>query len=137
MNSRAKGARVEREAAKFLTSIGFPAERNARNGKSADDIVVPSLPNVHFEVKGDRSIGVGTKALTDAVIQSRRDAVPYFTEPAFPVVLWKEHKKGWRMTYLDTRNCVEVTVGGADDIKAVLCWASPRTPITRDGAGKE
>ena len=130
MNSRAKGARVEREAAAFLTSIGFPAERNARNGLSADDIVCPSLPGVHFEVKGDRSIGVGTKALDDAMDQSARDA----GKDAMPVVLWREHRKGWRLTYSDGSHRAFVTVAD-EDIVHVLDWlAGLTTPLN---AGKE
>lgn len=125
MNSRAKGARVEREAAKFLASIGFPAERNARNGKSADDIVVPSLPNVHFEVKGDRSIGVGTKALHDAMEQAVGNS-----GKRIAVVLWKEHLKGWRLT-CDCHEGVLYTIGQ----KHIAQWLTFQ--ITRDGAGKE
>lgn len=129
-NSRAKGARVEREAAKFLTSIGFPAERNARNGKSTDDLVVPSLPGVHFEVKGDRSIGVGTKALDDAMDQAMEAAAGH----QVPVVLWKEHRKGWRLSFVPWIDG-EIATVGESDIEHRLRRINEQD--ARDGAGKE
>ncbi len=96
INSRQKGARVEREAAEFLRGFGFTVERNARNGKSAADLDLsadPSLRHIHLEIKGDRSIGLATKALTDAMDQAQRDAggKPWG-------VLWKQHRGPWVLT---------------------------------------
>ena len=48
--SRDKGARGEREAARVLSEYGIPSERAARNGKHAGDLVHP-LELVHIEVK--------------------------------------------------------------------------------------
>lgn len=56
VNSRNKGARIEREAAKALAAVtGLPHERGARNGvPGADDCV--GWPGVHEEVKGRKKI---------------------------------------------------------------------------------
>ncbi len=126
-NSRAKGARIERAAAKYLTSLGFPAERNARNGISTDDLVVPSLPRVHIEVKGDRSIGLGTKALADAIEQAERDR-----GGRCAAVLWYEHRKGWRLSVLD---CIgnTVTYAGSSEIASALAWLNGDKAIMASG----
>lgn len=134
INSRQKGARVEREAAKFLTSLGFVATRNARNGLSAADLdlsACPVLVNVHLEIKGDRSIGLGTKALDDAMEQAQEAAVdkswvpplaevgshPEIAKPH--AVLWLEHRKGWRLTWNATYP-IQVTTAKPNQIKAAL-----------------
>ena len=116
-NSRAKGARIERAAAKYLTSLGFPAERNARNGISTDDLVVPSLQNVHIEVKGDRKIGLGTAALASAIEQAERDS----GDCCAAVVLWYEHRKGWRLSAPDRYGLI-ATYAEDWTIKAMLGW---------------
>ena len=113
-NSRAKGARIERAAAKYLTSLGFPAERNARNGKSTDDLVVPSLPNVHIEVKGDRKIDIDTQALCAAIDQAEECK----HDGQLACVLWYEHRKGWRLSLFD-RDGLFATYTG-DDIARAL-----------------
>lgn len=55
INSRAKGARGERELAKFLTDQGFPAKRGVqfsqgKFGLTESDVVCDSLP-LHIECK--------------------------------------------------------------------------------------
>lgn len=94
MNSKQKGKRVELEACDLLRSLGYEARRSQQYKGSAGsaDIEAPEL-NLHIEVKGDRSIGLGTKALGEACAQAIRDAggKPW-------AVLWKEHRKGWRLT---------------------------------------
>lgn len=93
-----KGKVAERKAAKFLTGLGFPCERNARNGKSEPDLCfsVGVLEFVHVEVKHDKKIGLGTKLLTDALEQAHRDA----GAKTAAAVLWFEHAKGWRLTFI-------------------------------------
>lgn len=113
VNSRQKGKVIERKAAAFLTGLGYPARRTAQvrgNNDGAADIECPSL-DCHIEVKGDRSIGLGTKALDDACEQAARDA-----NGKDWVVLWWEHKKGWRLTW-DARGRMTVA---ARDIGPVL-----------------
>lgn len=53
INSRAKGARGERELAAFLEANGFPARRGQQfaGGPDSPDVVCPSLPFFHPEVK--------------------------------------------------------------------------------------
>ena len=69
--SRRKGAVGERELAAVLSAEGFPATRGQqhRGGPGSPDVLVPSLPSVHFEVKRAERL-----SLYDAVAQARRDA---------------------------------------------------------------
>jgi len=55
-NSRAKGARGERELASFLNDQGFPAKRGVQfsqgsHGLTAPDVICPSLSAFHIECK--------------------------------------------------------------------------------------
>lgn len=98
MNSRAKGCRVEREAAKFLTAHGIPAERGARNGvKDGQDLILPPEYGIHIEVKGDQSVRPGTKAMEKALQQAAEGAKKADKHRSY--VLWKEDRKGWRLTF--------------------------------------
>lgn len=124
INSRAKGARIEREAARFLTSLGFPCERAARNGvDGGEDLMLPdSLSHaVHIEVKGDESIDIGTRALADAMHQ----AFEACKGTQRPAVLWHRKRKGWRFSWYDMG--VIVTVAGVQDINAVIDEIARRT----------
>ena len=69
--SRRKGARGERELAAVLTAEGFPATRGQqhRGGPGSPDVLVPSLPGIHFEAKRTERL-----SLYDALGQARRDA---------------------------------------------------------------
>jgi hypothetical protein len=76
INSRQKGACFEREVAKALTAEGFPAKRGAQVsqgqwGVSAPDVIVPCLPDWHFECKRH---GRARFDLDAAISQARRDA---------------------------------------------------------------
>jgi len=53
MNSRAKGCRGEREWRDQLREAGFEARRGQQfhGGGESPDVVCPSLPTIHFEVK--------------------------------------------------------------------------------------
>jgi len=53
INSRRKGADAERELAKKLTELGFPAERGQqkRGGADSPDVICESLGWLHWEVK--------------------------------------------------------------------------------------
>lgn len=115
--SRSKGARGEREAAAFLKSLGFTAERNGRNGYSADDLIVEELPNVHIEVKRDESIDVGTKALDDALAQAEANAVDRVA-----AVLWRKNRARWRLTYRGDHRFLVTCVAN----KVTMCWLNVR-----------
>ena len=99
MNSRAKGKRVELKAAHFLTSHGIPAQRGARNGvKDGQDLILPPEYDIHIEVKGDKSVRPGTKAMEEALEQAREGAAK--ANKTSCAVLWHEDRKGWRMTLM-------------------------------------
>lgn len=53
VNSRAKGATAERELARKLTELGFPAERGQqkRGGADSPDVICPALKGFHIEAK--------------------------------------------------------------------------------------
>jgi Holliday junction resolvase len=56
MNSRAKGARGERELSLFLTDAGFQAKRGVqfsqgKHGLTGADVICESLDFMHIEVK--------------------------------------------------------------------------------------
>ena len=99
MNSRAKGKRIELKAAHFLTANGIPAQRGARNGvKDGQDLILPPEYDIHIEVKGDKSVRPGTKAMEKALQQASEGAKQAGKRRS--CVLWKEDRKGWRMTLM-------------------------------------
>lgn len=113
-NSRQKGARGEREAAKYLTSLGFKAERNGRNGITSDDLIV-SGTDMHIEVKRVESMGVGTKALSDALRQSGENMRDGNVECC---VLWRKNGGKWHLTM--KMFGVEWTTAGDESIANTL-----------------
>lgn len=117
VNSRQKGKRIEREAAKFLESLGFAGARRGvqyAGGHDSPDVVCDALPNVHLEIKGNEAIDVGTKLLDDACIQAASDAngKPW-------AVLWKRNRTGWRLTFDVLSPFTTATVYG-EDIRVAL-----------------
>ena len=86
VNSRAKGARLEREAAHALNAeFGVGASRSARNGvDGAADVLAPGLA---VEVKGRRSIG--------AVRFLEQAAAAIDLEGRTPLVLMREDGGPW------------------------------------------
>ncbi len=121
INSKQKGKAVEREAVKFLTSMGFPCHRTAQNrGKTGDcadiEFEDEKFP-YHVEVKGNKQISLGTLELMKAWEQARNDATAEGLGKR-PVVLWKEHKKGWRLTQQSSAfEGPLMTVAGKADIQ--------------------
>ena len=69
--SRRKGKRGELELASLLTAEGFPATRGQqhRGGPDSPDVIVPTLPGIHFEAKRTERL-----SLYDAVAQAKSDA---------------------------------------------------------------
>ncbi len=127
INSKQKGKAVEREAVKFLTSMGFPCHRTAQNrGKTGDcaDIEFEDKKcPLHVEVKGSKQIGVGTAALKAAIEQAIRDADAEGLRK-IPVVLWKEHRKDWRLSWYIGSQLV--TIGGREDIRRAFATLGMR-----------
>ena len=92
INSRDKGARGEREAANKLKEYGYDCRRGCQyNGLEGDDVV--GLPGIHLEIKR-----VERLQLTDAMLQSRRDA----KLDEVPVVMHRKNNEDWKVTmYLE------------------------------------
>jgi len=70
VNSRQKGARYEREIARYLDENGFPSHRGQQfsGGKDSPDVVSPDFP-LHIEAKFVERLD-----LYGAMTQSIRDA---------------------------------------------------------------
>ena len=90
INSRAKGARGERELASFLTDQGFPAKRGVqfsqgKHGLTESDVVCESLP-LHIECK---RVEAGNPYTW--LEQAARDA----KENEIPVVFHKRNDRPW------------------------------------------
>lgn len=105
--SKNKGSRGERDAVKFLKSLGFAdAERTAQHcGKDGEvgDVRCPeSLPLIHFEVKRVEGMDLGTKALEKAWAQACRDCPKGKT----PALLWRPNGKKWRLSWADETGIV-------------------------------
>lgn len=125
LKSRNKGKTGEREAVKFLKSIGYPdAQRTQQySGRGDSDVVCPeSLQGLHIEVKFGRDsswMGLGKKEWREAVEQARRDA-----PGGNWIVLWKpKGERHWRLT------CqwmgMLVTVTGGDLSEMLKRWETP------------
>lgn len=77
MNSRQKGKRGEREWAKYLTDLGFPARRGVQFQGSVDSPdVVGGLPGTHAEVKRVEQLNIHN-AVSQAVRDSGGNKIPY------------------------------------------------------------
>jgi Holliday junction resolvase len=79
INSRAKGARGERELAKYLTDQGFPAKRGVqfsqgKFGLTESDVVCEALP-LHIECKRVEA-GNPYVWLTQAVRDAKEGKIP-------------------------------------------------------------
>lgn len=86
MNSRAKGARGEREWRDKLVEHGFEARRGQQySGLGAPD-VVSSLEDIHWEVKRCQKLHLYT-----AMEQARSDA----GEEQMPVVAHRKNEQSW------------------------------------------
>lgn len=89
MNSRAKGARCEREFAAFLRSYGVSARRGQQFSGSQDSPDVKSSLPFHFEVKAVEHGNVH-KWMEQAVGDAGSDTPP--------VVAHKKNRTGWLIT---------------------------------------
>jgi len=90
MNSRQKGAAGERELAKKLREYGYECRRGQQfSGLEGEDVV--GLDGIHIECKR-----VERLQLTDAMLQSRRDA----KEGNLPVVMHRKNNEDWMCTML-------------------------------------
>ena len=98
-NSRAKGCRGEVAFAKELGFYGINAIRGQQKyGSSLTPDVLHDMPVVHFEVKCNERMAVGSKLLEQALEQALSDASP----DRMPCVVWKKSRGRWQATFLFT-----------------------------------
>lgn len=89
---RQKGARAELEVAAIACQYGFNAERNARNGITAEDIH-HDIPGLHLEVKRQETMAIWkwwTQAQSDALAAS-----PVGEPPLVPTVVFRRNRSDW------------------------------------------
>lgn len=100
INSRAKGARVERQLRDKLREHGFQARRGQQfSGANGDpDVVCPELP-LHWESKGVQNLNVWK-----AYAQAQRDA----KEGLYPVVAHTKNHAGRFLVTLDLDHFLEI-----------------------------
>lgn len=89
LNSRAKGAKGERELANILKDRGFTARRGQQYSGANGDADVVGLPGVHIECKRVERLN-----LEDAIKQSNVDA----REGEIPVVIHRKNRGKWNCT---------------------------------------
>lgn len=92
VNSRAKGARAEREAAKAVTEMfGVEARRGQQfSGIGESPDIVTGLKGIHFEIKHVQQLN-----LRAAYEQAERDA----KNGDIPVVMHRRNKEDWFLTF--------------------------------------
>ena len=88
-NSRAKGARGERELANILKDYGYDTRRGQQYSGANGDADVVGLPGIHVECKRAEALNID-KALD----QSCRDA----KDDEIPVVMHRKDRKSWKVT---------------------------------------
>lgn len=91
-NSRAKGARTERQLRDKFREAGYEARRGQQYcGANGDaDVFVDDLPFLHVECKGVERLNIW-----NAVEQSQKDAA---VKGQMPIVAHTKNHKGWLIT---------------------------------------
>lgn len=89
VNSRAKGARAERELANKLKEYGYECRRGQQYSGANGDADVVGLDGIHIECKAVERLNIH-----DAMKQSKDDA----REGEVPVVMHKKNHKPWLVT---------------------------------------
>ena len=97
VNSRAKGCRGELEFAKELGHYGIVAKRGQQHSGSPDSPdVIHDVPDVHFEVKWNEKLFVGSKIHQEAMEQAIEDA----GDDKTPVLAFKRNRTRWQVSIL-------------------------------------
>lgn len=91
MNSRAKGARGERELARVLRGYGYDCRRGQQYCGANGDADVVGLPRIHIECKRGQRLNID-----DAMLQAIRDR----REGEFPAVFHRKNNGKWMVTML-------------------------------------
>lgn len=88
-NSRAKGARGERELANLLKEYGYECRRGQQFCGANGDADVVGLPNIHIECKRVERLNI-----ENAMKQSSRDA----RDGEVPIVMHRKDRNIWLVT---------------------------------------
>ena len=88
-NSRAKGARGERELANLLKEYGYECRRGQQFCGANGDADVVGLPNVHIECKRVEKLNID-KAMQQSMDDARDNEVP--------VVMHRKDRQRWLVT---------------------------------------
>lgn len=88
-NSRAKGARGERELSKVLREWGYDTRRGQQYSGANGDADVVGLPNIHIECKWVEKLNLD-KAMNQSIDDARDGEIP--------VVMHKKNRKPWLVT---------------------------------------
>ena len=88
-NSRAKGARGERELANLLKEYGYATRRGQQFSGANGDADVVGIPSIHIECKRVEKLN-----LDKAMSQSIRDA----RDGEIPVVMHRKDREDWLVT---------------------------------------
>ena len=91
VNSRAKGARGERELAKILRGYGYDCRRGQQYCGANGDADVVGLPGIHIECKRGQRLNID-----EAMLQAIRDR----REGEFPAVFHRKNNGKWMVTML-------------------------------------
>lgn len=88
-NSRAKGARGERELANVLKEYGYDTRRGQQYSGANGDADVVGLPHIHIECKRVEKLNID-KAMQQSMEDSRENEVP--------VVIHRKDRQRWLVT---------------------------------------
>lgn len=128
VNSIRKGKHGERQAAKYLRSLGFGDVRRGQQhagGPESPDVV--GIPGIHIEVKfGVKGMELGTMLHATAISQSKREAA----DGDAWCVLWKRpHSQQWLLTVQlnSFTTTTTATLSFDDEIKR---WLESRMKVT-------
>ena len=88
MNSRAKGAKGEREIAGILRGYGYNCRRGQQYCGASGDADVIGLPGIHIEVKRREKLNI-----YDAIDQAKRDS-----KDDLPAVFHRKNNCEWLVT---------------------------------------
>ena len=91
MNSRAKGARGERELARVLRGYGYDCRRGQQYCGANGDADVVGLLGIHIECKRGQRLNID-----DAMLQAIRDR----REGEYPAVFHRKNNGKWMVTML-------------------------------------
>ena len=91
MNSRAKGARGERELARILRGYGYDCRRGQQYCGANGDADVVGLPGIHIECTRGQRLNKD-----DAMLQAIRDR----REGEYPAVFHRKNNGKWMVTML-------------------------------------